>query len=189
MIPYEFREPLATERLRIRLMTPADTDAVHAYQSRADVCEYLLFEPRSRATVVEKVAAASAATRFEKDGDDWRLAVERVADGAVLGELYFSLARAEHQCAEIGWMFHPDYFGNGYGQESARALLRLGFETVQCHRIVAELTPQNTASVNLCRRLGMREEAYFVENLMLKGRWQDTGVYAMLRSEWNAAGD
>jgi len=51
---------------------------------------------------------------------------------------------------------------------------------------VAELAPQNTASVNLCKRLGMREEAHFVQNMRIRGRWEDTGIYAMLRSEWDA---
>lgn len=187
MIACEFREPLLTERLRIRLLTAADTDAVHAYQSRADVCEYLLFEPRDRATVAQKVAEAAAASRFQQDGDSWRLAVERLSDGSMLGELYFALASTEHECAEIGWIFHPDYQGHGYAGESARALLQFGFQVVACHRIVAELTPQNSASVNLCRRLGMREEAYFVQNMKLRGRWEDTGVYAMLGNEWAAA--
>lgn len=186
MIACEFHEPLVTERLRIRLLTTADTDAVHAYQSRADVCEYLLFEPRDHETVAQKVAEAAAASGFERDGDDWRLAVERLHDGAVLGELYFALASTEHECAEIGWIFHPDYHGHGYAHESAAALMRFGFQVVGCHRIVAELTPQNSASVNLCRRLGMREEAYFVQNMKLRGRWEDTGVYAMLRDEWAA---
>lgn len=47
--PYTFAEPIGTERLVLRPMRLADVDAVHAYQSREDVCRYLLFEPRDRA--------------------------------------------------------------------------------------------------------------------------------------------
>ena len=58
------------------------------------------------------------------------------------------------------------------------------------HRVVAELDPRNTPSIRLCRRLGMREEAHFVQDLWFKGAWADTGVFAMLESEWPAvAGD
>jgi RimJ/RimL family protein N-acetyltransferase len=54
------------------------------------------------------------------------------------------------------------------------------------HRILASLTPENTASVRLCLRLGMREEAHFVEDMFIKDRWEDTGVYAILDREWSA---
>lgn len=184
--PLEFNGPLATERLRVRLMTPADTDAIFSYQSRPDVCEYLLYAPRDRATVAEKVLEASTLTRLEHDGDFLQLAVERTADHTVVGELYFSLVSVEHEYAEIGWIFDPDHHGNGYAREAAHALLAVAFGRWKLHRVVAELTPQNIASVRLCHRLGMREEAYFVKNMLIKGRWEDTGVYALLRSEWDA---
>ena len=54
-LPFTF-EPVRTERLLLRMMTTDDVDDIHAYQSRDDVCRYLLFEPRDRAVVAEKVA-------------------------------------------------------------------------------------------------------------------------------------
>lgn len=33
-------------------------------------------------------------------------------------------------------------------------------------------------------RLGTREEAYFVKDVMFKGEWGDTGIYAILADEW-----
>ncbi len=181
-----FDGPLQTNRLQLRLMTAADVDAIHSYQSLDRVCEYLLYAPRDRAMVAEKVREASTRTRLEHDGDYLQLAVERLADRVVVGELYFSLTSVEHQGAEIGWVFHPDYHGNGYAQEAASALLQLAFERWRLHRVIAELTPENTASVRLCRRLGMRQEAHFVQDMLIKGKWEDTGIYALLRSDWDA---
>jgi len=51
---------------------------------------------------------------------------------------------------------------------------------------MAELDPRNQASVALCRRLGMRQEAHFVEDLRFKGGWADTGVFALLAREWGS---
>ena len=187
MRAFEFREPIETERLILRLETDADVDAIHSWQSRADVCEYLLYEPRDRDTVAAKVAQDAGRTRLEKDGDYLQLAVQRTDDDRVIGQMYFTIEKAENATLEIGWVFHPDVTGNGYASESALALMAVGFETMGAHRIFASLTPENTASVRLCLRLGMREEAHFVEDLFVKGRWEDTGVYAMLDREWPAA--
>ncbi len=189
MRAFEFREPLETDRLTLRLETAADVDAIHSWQSREDVCRYLLYGPRDRATVAEKVAEDVAHTRLEKDGDYLQLAVQRKEDGRVIGQMFFTVDKAEYSTLEIGWVFHPDVAGLGYAGESARALLSLGFGTMGAHRIQASLTPENTASVRLCLRLGMREEAHFVEDMFIKGRWEDTGVYAMLDREWSASDD
>jgi RimJ/RimL family protein N-acetyltransferase len=183
---FEFHEPIETERLLLRLQRDADIDAVYSWESRADVCQYLLYEPRDRETVAAKLAEHSRHTRLEANGDYLQLAVERRSDGRMIGSMYFTVDNAEYSTLEIGWVFHPDVGGQGYAAESARALLALGFETMQAHRIIASLTPENTASVRLCLRLGMREEAHFVEDMFIKGRWEDTGVYAMLDREWSA---
>jgi RimJ/RimL family protein N-acetyltransferase len=187
-LPFEFTGPLLTDRLVLRLMTLDDVDAIYSYQSRADVCRYLLFEPRSRDQVTEKVTQHALATRLGTDGDYLQLALElrdtEDAPGRVIGDSYFTIASLEHSRAEIGWSLHPDYVGRGYAFEAAAAVLELAFDTLGLHRVFAELDPRNDASIALCRRLGLREEAHFVKDMMFKGDWADTGVYAILADEW-----
>jgi RimJ/RimL family protein N-acetyltransferase len=189
-LPYEFTRPLLTPRLVLRLMTMADVDAIHAYQSRDDVCRYLLFEPRDRVTVAEKVLAHTRATRLAADGDYLQLALElretQDAPGRLIGDSYFTIASVEHSRGEIGWTMHPEFTGRGYATEAARAVLHLAFATLGLHRVFAELDPRNDASIAMCRRIGMREEAYFVRDMMFKGDWADTGVYAVLADEWRS---
>ncbi|HEX4444329.1 MAG TPA: GNAT family protein [Galbitalea sp.] len=189
-LPYVFSDPIHTDRLTIRLMTERDVDDIHSYQSREDVCRYLLFDPRTREQVAEKVAKHAAATTLEKDGDYWQLALELPVTGGapsrVIGDLYFTIASLANSKAEIGWSMHPDFHGNGYASEGATAVLKLAFDVLRLHRVVAELDPRNDASVALCKRLGMREEAFFVRDLWFRDDWADTGMYAILRDEWLA---
>jgi RimJ/RimL family protein N-acetyltransferase len=189
-LPFVFGAPIKTERLTLRLMTSADIDDVHAYQSREDVCRYLLFEPRTLDEVTERVTTFAASTTLAADGDYLQLALE-LADPAggparVIGDSYFTIANLENSRGEIGWTMHPDYVGRGYASEAARAVLGIAFNKIGLHRVVAELDPRNDASIALCKRLGMRVEAHFVEDLWFKGQWADTGMYAILRSEWDA---
>ena len=186
MTPFDYAGPIRTERVRMRLLTEADIDAVHSYQSREDVCRYLLFEPRDRETVAAKIREHATHSRLASDGDYLQLAVERVADGRVLGDMYITVKSAENSIIELGWTFHPDAHGQGYASECAAALLRLSFERLAAHRVMAELDPRNEGSVRLCERLGMSKEAHFREDLRFKGEWADTGVYAILDREWRA---
>jgi RimJ/RimL family protein N-acetyltransferase len=185
-LPWDFA-PFATERLRLRLMTPDDVDDVHDYLSREDVTQYLPQGPIDRDRAAEKVAAYGAATRIAQDGDWIEPAIE--LDGRVIGHLYLRVHSLEHRGAEIGWTLHPDAQGKGYAAEGATALLDLAFGELGMHRVRAELDPRNAGSVALCRRLGMREEAHHVRDFRderIPGGWGDTGVWAILDEEWAA---
>ena len=187
-LPFTFTGPLVTERLVVRAMTSADVDDVHAYQSREDVCRYLPFEPRTREEVVTKVATVSTALTLADETDFWQLAVElRSEPGRVIGDVFFALRSVANARGEIGWTLHPGFAGRGYMTEAGRAILEVAFGAIGLHRVTAVLDPRNHASAALCRRLGMRREAHFVEDLMFKGEWGDTEIYAILDREFSAA--
>ena len=181
-LPYDFVEPLVTERLRLRLQAEADVDDVYAWKSDPDVARYQLYEPLSREDVEKRVAVASTTSRLEDAGDWIELAIELTAESRVIGSIYFTLT--QDSGAEIGWALTAAYHGRGYAREAATAVLELAFGRLELHRVVAELDPRNAASIRLCERLGMRHEAQFVENMWFKGEWADTGVYAILAREW-----
>ena len=190
MNPHEFSEPILTERMTLRLLAAADLDDVHAWQGDAETCRYMLHEPRDRDVLVEKIAEWAIASKFTEVGDYAQLAMELPASNddraRVIGSVYFHLTSVDDATAEIGWAITPAYRGHGYAVEAARAVLDVGFGPIGLHRVYAELDPRNDASVALCLRLGMRHEAHFVENMMFKGGWADTGMYGILDREWVA---
>jgi RimJ/RimL family protein N-acetyltransferase len=71
---------------------------------------------------------------------------------------------------EVGWHFHPDAWGHGYATETARAALGWAFDR-GLDEVFAVVRPDNTASLNVCRRLGMaalgRTSAYYGADLEL----------------------
>ncbi|MDW5596913.1 GNAT family protein [Conexibacter stalactiti] len=188
LVPCDAFAPLETERLLLRVVCEDDLDAVAAYQSRADVARHLPFGPRDRAELAELLPARAARTRLREDGDAVQLSLARREDEQVIGELYVAIASVAWACVEVGWMVHPDHGGSGYATEGARALLAFVFETLHAHRAIARLDPANAASVRLCERLGMRREAHLVEEIWVKGRWQDSAIHALLAREWAARG-
>jgi aminoglycoside 6'-N-acetyltransferase len=183
--PWTF-DPVRTERLLLRPPVASDADDLHALQSDPEVVRYQLFEPRSREVVLERLPELAAATRLQKEGDFIQPAMELATpDGpVVIGTMYLVLKSIENETAEIGWALRREYQGRGFAYEAALALLGVAFDVMGVHRVTAELDPRNDASVALCLRLGMRREAHFVEDMMFKGDWADTGVYAMLAREW-----
>ena len=64
------------------------------------------------------------------------------------------------------------------------AALNLGFEKLKLHRIYAETISENRAALALAERQAMRIEGVLRENQYFKGRWWNTTILALLRTEW-----
>jgi RimJ/RimL family protein N-acetyltransferase len=176
--------PLKTARLTLRPYVIGDLDALHDIQSRPEVTRYLLYDARDRDQVRDVLEERIQADLLERDA--LCLAVVLPETGALVGDVGLFLRSQEQRQGEIGYVFHPDYGGRGYATEAARAVLGLGFEHYGLHRIVGRLDARNTASARLLERLGMRCEAHFVQNEIVKGEWTDELVYAMLEDEWRS---
>jgi RimJ/RimL family protein N-acetyltransferase len=52
------------------------------------------------------------------------------------------------------------------------------------HRVSASVDPNNTKSIKLLEKLGMRKEAYFIKSYRMGDMWLDDFIYAMLEEEW-----
>ena len=116
--------------------------------------------------------------------DTWfQLAIRLREPQALVGDLGVHFLEDAAQ-VEIGFTLAPEYQGRGLGTESVLGLLGYLFETLGKHRVIASADPRNEASVRLLRRVGMRQEAHFVESLLFKGEWADDLVFAMLKPEW-----
>lgn len=178
--------PLSSERLTLRPFTRGDVDAVYSYRSRDDVARFLFDVALSREECALAVQQRIGQVALEKDGDKIILAVELKSTGSLIGEVSLIGHSMDARQAEIGWIFNPDYQGEGFATEAATALLDLAFGPGDIHRVSARCDVRNESSWRLMERLHMRREAHFREHALFKGEWDQEYVYAILRREWRA---
>ncbi|MGW6198069.1 GNAT family N-acetyltransferase [Kribbella sp. NPDC055110] len=177
--------PIETDRLTLRRYVENDYDDLLKLQSNPDVTRFLLYDVRTPEQVKEALTGRLADVPMDSDGQALTVAVVLRDTGQHLGEVTLFMNSVEHRTGELGYVFHPESHGHGYAAEASVELLRLGFEELGLHRIIARLDARNTGSVNLLKRLGLRQEAHFVQNEYLKGEWTDELVFAMLYSDWD----
>ncbi|HEY2166811.1 MAG TPA: GNAT family protein [Jatrophihabitantaceae bacterium] len=178
--------PLRTDRLVLRPFEPDDAEAIAAYQGLVDVCRYIPYSPRSVADVRQRLDSGAWPSTIAAEGDAITLGVTLAATGSLIGDVMLRWASSEHATGEIGYVLHPAHTGHGYATEAVRALLPLAFDDMGLHRLFARLDARNSASANVCRRLGMRQEAHLRENEWFKGEWTDEIVFALLAHESQA---
>lgn len=177
---------IQTRRLTLRPFSPADLDDLHAYQSCPEVARYLRWDARDRAQARMALEAQCRETRLEAEGDWLTFAVVWREAGRVIGETGLKLVSRQHGQVETGFVFNPAYQGRGLATEAAAAMLSLAFDGLGWHRVTGSCDARNQPSARLMERLGMRREAHFTQNMMVKGEWTDELVYAILDHEWKA---
>ncbi|MEO7117438.1 MAG: GNAT family N-acetyltransferase [Candidatus Limnocylindrales bacterium] len=178
-------QPIETARLTIRPFLMSDLEQLYAMHRLPEVVRYLYTDTRDRD---ETRQALEAKIRRSNTLDEAQLhlAALRRDTGELVGDLVIFIRSPEHAMGEIGYIFHPDHQGLGFATEAALELLRIGFERLRLHRVIARCDARNHGSYRVMERLGMRREAHFVENESIKGEWTDELVYAMLEREWVA---
>jgi len=115
-------------------------------------------------------------------GKIW-LVVTLRSDGRQIGGVGLSVD-PPHQHAELGYWLGVAYWGQGYGTEAAREMLRYGFQDLGLHRIFASHFNHNPVSGRILRKLGMRYEGCQREHLRKWDRFVDSELYGILRQEW-----
>jgi RimJ/RimL family protein N-acetyltransferase len=189
---FSLPSPISTERLLLRPFTLDDLDDLAALRALPDVARYLYRDVQSREEVAAVLQGRIHQTLLAAENDALRLAI--VLPGAagtrtgVVGEVTLWLRSIEHRQGEIGFVLHSRFQGKGIAREAAGAMLDLAFRVLALHRVYGRTDARNTASAGLMRRLGMRQEAHFLENEWFKGEWGDELVFAILEHEWRAQG-
>lgn len=179
--------PVRSARLLLRPLGETDAEELLSYRSLPEVCRWVPFEPMCIEEINRRLRGAWAAHTVESQGDSLVLGVELAATGELVGDVMLRLVSEEQRGGEIGYVFNPAYSGHGYAGEAAHTVLRLGFEELGLHRMVARVAATNVASARVARRLGMRQEAHLVEHEWFKGEWGDEFVFALLDREWSGA--
>ncbi|MBL8753204.1 MAG: GNAT family N-acetyltransferase [Planctomycetes bacterium] len=144
---------LTTERLRLRWFDTAD----------APFLRRLVNDPDWLANIgdrgVRDDAAARAYVQDRLVAGCWRLGfgfwlVERANDGTALGMCGLTHRESLPE-PDLGFAFLPEFRGQGYALEAARACLAYAADALDLDTVLAITAPNNTRSQALLQKLGM----------------------------------
>ena len=161
---------LDTARLRIRAFTPADAETYSRLLDEAFGKGAYGSSDEKRVVFDHQVAADPGMALLHQPPYGDRAMVLRDS-GEVVGSVGFapclkpfgllpSFERTTRFTSEMGlfWALFPKQQGHGYATEAAAAMVAYAFDELRLRRIVATTEHDNTRSINVMRRLGMRLE-------------------------------
>jgi ribosomal-protein-alanine N-acetyltransferase len=176
--------PLRTARLNLREFVKTDFDAVYAYSSDSRVTRYLFFGPRDQDATAEYLEGLLASQR-ERPRSRFELAVEEIATGKVIGAC--DLSFIERSVVDLGYMLGIEHWGKGYATEIALALIDAAFFDLRAERVISTVDVNNSASIRVLEKIGMRWEAVYRKHRRAKNRWWDCHLFTLPREVWESS--
>lgn len=161
---------IRTERLLLRPARADDLDAIHAILTNTRAMAYWSSLPHETLQQSEKWLQSMIDIRLP-EGEDF--IVER--NGEAIGKAGL------WRFPEIGFIFHPAHWGQGYAQEALNVVIGRAFDVHRLPRIEADVDPRNSGSLKLLRRLGFQETGRRERTWQIGTQWCDS-VYLALEA-------
>jgi ribosomal-protein-alanine N-acetyltransferase len=158
---------LRTERLVLRAARKADRAALFRIYANHDAMRYWDSPPhQSEAETAERLG------HLFRPGPRsyflWEHAGQAIGTGGI------------HGAGELGFILHPDHWGQGFAREGAEAVIAHHWRISETTRITANADPRNLASVGLLTRLGFQVTGFIRDEISHMGAWTD-GVHMALQ--------
>lgn len=120
--------------------------------------------------------------RQARRGTTYPFAME--VNGSFAGQVTVNnIVRGSAQFASIGYWLDRDFAGRGVMPRAVAMVIDHCFGVVGLHRIEIAIRPENSNSLRVVEKLGIRETGYAPRFLHIDGAWRDHRIYAITVEE------
>lgn len=103
----------------------------------------------------------------------------------IIGWCGFHTWYTDHNRAEIGYgLFDDNYKRKGIMSEAIVSIVNYGFNNMNLERIEAFVSPSNTPSLKLLKRMKFKEEGLLKHHYFHNNKMDDSKVFGLLKSEY-----
>ena len=171
---------LRTDRLLLRRLEASDVEDLFAYASDPEIAEHTSWPAHE--TIEDSREFLSYVLEQYQKGEvaPWGV----VYKGKLVGTCGFLDWYLHSSWAEIGYALSSKYWRRGLMTEAVRAVISFGFRTMKLNRIQGRCEVENTASIRVMEKAGMKLEGVLREHEYGEGRYLDICMYSILRREW-----
>ena len=150
---------LETERLLLRNQHPEDIEVLAKMFADGEVMRFI-----GDGKTYPRSAAEQSITKwndYERKHGFTSWAIIRKEDNAFIGKCGFNYL-PDNSDIELAYMLDEPYWGNGYASEIAKATLEYAINKLNLKRVVALVYPQNSPSIRVIEKTGMKYEKEYV---------------------------
>lgn len=177
----DYPEPeLTTARVRLRAWTFQDLPCVEAASTDPNI---------PQGTTVPAVYTEAEGRAFvercwsrQTNGEGLVLAIADAPTNEAKGLVFLGFSRVRGEL-RLGYWLIPAARQQGYGNDAVYLASRWALTETDCHRLIAQVKPDNDASLALLRKCGFSEEGVLREWLWIEDEKCDAIQFSLLTSD------
>ncbi len=176
---------IETERLYLRERKVADAADMFAYASLPEVATNAGF-PLMKNVEEEEAFIQGIPFRMVQAGLPGGYGITLKGENRVIGSVDFNRRHGKlGDIYEVGYVLHPDYWGQGIVPEAVKALCFAAFTfKPELYKIEIACHASNLQSQAVAKKAGFVLEARLRGREYVRGQRQDELRFGLLRSEW-----
>ena len=161
--------PIATDRLVLRPLAPADAEELHRLVNDWDVVRNLAVVPFPYPRPLADDWIAGTRRELEA-GSAWHLGIAGLAPhrDRIVGVIGLRPDGATRR-ATLGYWIGRKYWGQGIAGEAVGRLARWALANLDLDHLIATVLPDNPASIAVLRRIGFRETGRATNKFLARG--------------------
>ncbi len=142
---------MQTERLYFREFTMDDAPLLMDLNSDPDVIRYTGDKLITDLEEYKKILSDIILPQYKNKMGRWAVCLK--SNDEFIGWCGLKYL-ADSNVTDLGYRFFKRHWGKGYATESAKAVIDYGVNVLQLKNIVARAAKENTASINVIKKLG-----------------------------------
>ncbi|WP_058302986.1 GNAT family N-acetyltransferase [Gorillibacterium timonense] len=162
---------LEGQKIRFKPMSVEDAQAIHDYASDELVSRFIGW--RLMKTANETKEYVEVMMERERAGTHYYASIVLQSTQEVIGTAMIFHFDEEANHAEIGYVFHRDHWGKGYGTESVAMMSDFAFEILQLHKLHASVVDANGGSARILEKNGYQLEGRLKDHYYIEGTYYD----------------
>jgi len=174
---------LESERLRLTEVSWEDLENIHKLYSLPEVEEYNTIGISKDIQKTKELISPIIEAQKENNRKsyDWKI-IEKDT-GEFVGMAGIVLSANRFKLGEIYYDLLPQHWGYGYGTETAKLLIKTGFDVFHLHKVEAGVATENIRSIKVLEKSGMIREGLRRKILPIRGEWKDNYHYAIVEDD------
>jgi diamine N-acetyltransferase len=173
---------LIGEQVRLRAIEREDIPAFLRWFNDPEVRQYLLlYKPMSKGEEERWVEARQEAR------DEFIFGIEALIgkEWVLIGNVGLVKIDWKNRAATLGIVLgEKEHWGQGYGTEATRLMLRFAFHELNLHRVELDVFDFNQRAMRCYEKAGFRREGTKRAALFRDGRYHDVHLMSILQEEF-----
>jgi len=171
-------------KVQLRAFEKEDLDTIVKWVNTEVVTQFLsdsLIYPMSRSDEMKWLESITVTNHREKV-----FAIETL-DHALIGSVGLHNINWVERKAELGIMIgEPSFWGQGYGSDAVRQILRIAFEKMNLNRVYLRVFENNPRAIRVYEKCGFQKEGLLRQDHYMGRCYSNTFIMGILKQEYLA---